>query len=118
MSSLGVLVLQWLIWYYPCAKSGGAPLIERPRLDRVHGIVRKAEMVAHLMHQHMGDERFQAFPAFSPFIEDRATVEVDHVGQASRKIDRFVAHRTAAVEAQYVRSDEHTSELQSLMRIS
>src|SRR3546814_11721004 len=26
-SSLGVLVLQWLIWYYPCAKSGGAPLI-------------------------------------------------------------------------------------------
>src|SRR3546814_3788556 len=102
MSSLGVLVLQWLIWYYPCAKSGGAPLIERLRLDRVHGIVRKAEMVAHLMHQHMGDERFQAFPAFSPFIEDRATVEVDHVRQASRKIDRFVAHRTAAVEAQYV----------------
>src|SRR3546814_10862350 len=53
-SSLGVLVLQWLIWYYPCAKSGGAPLIERLRLDRVHGIVRKAEMVAHLMHQQIG----------------------------------------------------------------
>src|SRR3546814_19637255 len=70
-SSLGVLVLQWLIWYYPCAKSGGASLIERLRLDRVPGIVRKAEMVAHLMHQPMGDERVQAFPAFSPRPEER-----------------------------------------------
>src|SRR3546814_18486973 len=70
-SSLGVLVLQWLIWYYPCAKSGGAPLLQRLRLDRVHGIVRKADMVAHLMHQHMCDKGFQTFPVSTPFIHAR-----------------------------------------------
>src|SRR3546814_12653129 len=49
-SSLGVLVLQWLFWYYHCAKSGGAPLIDSLRLDRVHGHVRKPQMVTHRMH--------------------------------------------------------------------
>src|SRR5260370_30001054 len=55
------------------------------RLDGVHVVVRQAEMVADLVHQHMGDDRPQRLLVLAPIIEDRPAVEPDHVRHLHRR---------------------------------
>src|SRR6266699_2165969 len=62
-------------------------------LDRMHVIVREAEMVADLVHQHMRDDRPQGLLVLAPIVEDRPAVEPDHVGHVSGR--RFGAERQA-----------------------
>src|SRR5580692_9772657 len=57
------------------AKSG------RSRLDRLNIIVRKAEMMADLVNQDMGHDNSQSIFPFAPEVEQRATIEPDHVRQ-------------------------------------
>ena len=56
-------------------------------------------MMTDLMHQHMGDERIEPDAGFDPFVEQRAAVEVDDVGQRTGIGDRFLADRAAGIEA-------------------
>src|SRR5712691_4333652 len=73
------------------------PVLTRGGLDRLHVAVGQAEMMADLVHQHVGDERAQGLVVFGPVVEHRAAIEKDHVGHLHRRA--FVAERQAdAVE--------------------
>src|SRR5437016_1837826 len=48
------------------------------RLERLHVVVGEAEMVADLVHQHMGDDRAQRLVVLGPVVEDRPAVEPHH----------------------------------------
>src|SRR5262245_37383520 len=62
-----------------CIAVIAAELIRRG-LDRLHVGIRQAEMVADLMDQHMGDDGPERLLVLGPIIEDRSTIEPDHVG--------------------------------------
>src|ERR1700736_6119030 len=51
-------------------------------LDRLHVVVGEAEMMADLVNQHMADDMAQRLVMFGPIIQDGATIQPDHVGQA------------------------------------
>ncbi len=50
-------------------------------LDRLHVLVRKAEMVPDLVHQHVRDEVAKGFLVLGPVVQQRHAVEPDHVGE-------------------------------------
>src|SRR5580658_8832670 len=51
------------------------------RLDCLHIVVGQPKMMADLVDQHMADDMADRLVVFGPVIEDRATIEPDHVGQ-------------------------------------
>src|SRR5262245_29637829 len=55
------------------------------RLDRRHVVVGEAEMVADLVHQHVGDDGTKRLVVLGPVVEDRPPVEPDHVGHLHRR---------------------------------
>src|SRR5680860_1719217 len=57
------------------------------RLDARHVVVRQTEMVADLMHQHMGNNVPQGLVVLCPIVEDGAAIEKDHLGHR-----RWVEH--------------------------
>src|SRR6516164_484874 len=57
-------------------------------LDRGHVVVGKTEMVADLVHQHVGDDRAQRLVVLGPVVEDRPAVEPHHVGHLSGRAFR------------------------------
>ena len=59
-------------------------------------------MMSHLVDQDMGDERLEAFVRLDPLVEQRAAIEVDHVGQGRDVADRFGADRAPGVEPEQV----------------
>src|ERR1700736_3535292 len=51
------------------------------RLDRLHVVVGQPKMMADFVNQDVADEMAQRLVMFGPVIQDRATVEPDHIGQ-------------------------------------
>jgi hypothetical protein len=49
------------------------------RLDRLHIRIREAKMMADLVHENMGDKMAESLITFRPVIEDRATVQENHI---------------------------------------
>ena len=45
-------------------------------------------MMADFVHQHMGDDRAEGILAVAPVVEQRPTIEPDHVGQFAGLLDR------------------------------
>src|SRR3546814_2829024 len=70
-------------------------------------------------HLSTGVERRVRIAAFVPFVDDRMAGETQYVDRyLAEEIDRLLGEdfsRIAGVS--FIRSEEHTSELQSLMRI-
>src|SRR5262245_24636623 len=58
------------------------------RLDLLHVVVRQAEVVADLVHQHVGDDGAERLVVLGPVVEDRAAVEPHHVGHLRRRAVR------------------------------
>ena len=59
-------------------------------------------MMADFMDQDMSDDRFEIVIALAPFIEQRAAIKEDHVGQDARGLVALHADMTPLVQAQYV----------------
>src|SRR5258707_4677785 len=57
-------------------------ILPRIGLDRLHIGVRQPEMVPDLVDQDVADDIAQGFLVLGPVVEDRASVEPDHVAEA------------------------------------
>ena len=75
-------------------RSGGV------RLDCLDRLITQPEMMPDLVHQHMGDDRFERIIGLAPFIEDRPTVEKDHVRQCAARFIALQPDMPALVKAQ------------------
>src|SRR3954471_22747158 len=53
--------------------------------DVFHVLIRHAEVMADLVHQHMRDDRAERLVMLRPVIEDRTPVEPDHVRHVCRR---------------------------------
>src|SRR5690606_24268779 len=84
--------------------SAGFPrLPRRLRLERFHVSVGKAEVVADLMDQHVGDDGPQRLLVLGPVVEDGAAIEPDLVGQLARRLGHAELRAPqAAEEAQQI----------------
>src|SRR3546814_20247649 len=60
------------------------------RLDRLHVVVREAEMVADLVDQDVAHDMLQILAGVAPIVEDRPAVEIDHVEVDHRSEERRV----------------------------
>ena len=70
----------------PPAADAGDPVeaqqrASRAALERVHVVVAQTEMMADFVDQYVVDEMLETFGSCRPFVEDRAAVESDAVGQ-------------------------------------
>jgi hypothetical protein len=55
------------------------------RLDRLHVVVRQAEMMSDFMDQHMGNDGAQRLVMLTPVVEDRPAVQPDYVWHVQRR---------------------------------
>lgn len=74
----------------------------RRRLDSLHRFIAQPEVMADLMHQHMGDNGLKAVLAVHPFIKDRATIQKDQVGHRAAGFVALHADMAALVKAKNV----------------
>ena len=65
--------------------------------DRLHVVVRQAEMMADFVDQNMGDDVAQRFLVLGPVVEDRAAIEQDPVRHVAA-FDRETLRQAAAFE--------------------
>ena len=64
--------------------------------------VRQPEMMADLVHQHVGDDGAQAVLVLGPVVEDRAAIEPDHVGQRLQNTGRLKWQTNTLEQAEQV----------------
>src|SRR3954453_17855756 len=82
---------------------GAGPALVGGGLDRFHVGIGEAEMMADLMHQHVGHERAEGLLVLGPVVEDRAAVEPDHVRELPGRRGRpALREADAAEEAQKI----------------
>src|SRR4029079_15639043 len=72
-----------------------------------------------LVNDDMGDEILEALPAFRPFVEQRAAIEMDHRGQLAGQRGIMFADRAAAVEPAETRRilDSHLVQYRLLRKL-
>src|SRR5690606_29996100 len=68
-------------------------------LNSLHIIVREAEMMADLVHEHVSDDVPKGFIIFGPVIENGAAVQEDHVGLGCRVAEAFPIEAYSRVKA-------------------
>src|SRR5436190_4402140 len=71
-------------------------------LDRVHVVVRQAEMMTDLMHQDMRDDMPKRLFVLGPIVQDRTPIEPDHVWHALRIAYRLKWQADALEQAKQV----------------
>src|SRR5206468_9845410 len=69
------------------------------RLDCHHVVVGEAEMVADLVHQHMGHNGAERLVVLGPVEQDRHAIEPDHVGHMHRRAFRLERQTDALEQA-------------------
>src|SRR5690606_8180880 len=86
-------------WQAPGLQAGSSASL-RGVLERVHVLVAEAEVMPHLVHQHMRHEVFEALvAALDPLVEDGRAEQPDAVRHRARMVDRLLAQRDAFVDS-------------------
>src|SRR3954462_5495002 len=70
---------------YAVLRPLGRPASIGGPFDVFHVLIRHAEVMADLVHQHMRDDRAERLVMLRPVIEDRTPVEPDHVRHVCRR---------------------------------
>ena len=67
-------------------------------LKRVHIIIRQPEMMADFVHDDMGNQGLQIDPGITPFVQNRAAIQVDPIRQYARLHAAFLTDRLTVVQ--------------------